>query len=391
MRVLQFGRFWHAAHGGIERHAALLSQSLAAAGVDLVNLVAAPDAQARDTQMAPGYRLVQAPSHGMFASTAVSPALLLRAGQLHREKPFDLVHLHFPDPLSHLAALQFPRRVRRVVTWHSDVVRQKRLLALYGPFMRHFVSRADAVVAATPAHFESSTQIPASLPQARRHVIPYGLDFAALALDVRTERLCAALRQDAAGRPLVFALGRHVYYKGFDVLVEAMRQVDARLVLGGDGPLRVQLEAQVAAAGLQDRIVFPGRIPEPDLRAYFHACDVFCLPSVERSEAFGLVQLEAMACGKPAVCTQLHNGVNVVNLDGETGLAVPVRDAGALAGALNRLLLDGGLRQRLGDNARARAWGHYSLAAMARQHIDLYTRLCAPRSAADRGDGPQAT
>ncbi|MES2187000.1 MAG: glycosyltransferase [Pseudomonadota bacterium] len=377
MRVLQFGRFWHAAHGGIERQAALLSMSLADAGVDVVNLVASADTQPSDVQVAPRYRLVQTPSYGMFASTALSPALLLRAGQLHREKPFDLVHLHFPDPLSHLAALQFPRTVRRVVTWHSDVVRQQRLLALYRPFMQHFVRNSDAVVAATQAHFDSSTQIPASLPQSKRHVIPYGLDFGTLALDARTTRLSAELRQVAAGRALVFALGRHVYYKGFDVLVEAMRQVDALLVLGGDGPLRPQLQAQVAAAGLGDRVVFPGRIPEPDLPAYFNACDIFCLPSVERSEAFGLVQLEAMACGKPVVNTQLHNGVNVVNVEGETGWTVPVRDAAALAGALNGLARNPALRQRMGEAGRARAFGEYSLASMAQRHVQLYEGLLA--------------
>ena len=112
----------------------------------------------------------------------------------------------------------------------------------------------------------------------------------------------------------MFALGRNVYHKGFKVLIEALQHTDTFLILGGDGPLRPQLEQQADALGVGDRVVFSGRIPEEDLAAYLDACDVFCLPSVEQSEAFRLVQLEAMACGKPAVCTQLNNGVTVSSL-----------------------------------------------------------------------------
>jgi rhamnosyl/mannosyltransferase len=139
--------------------------------------------------------------------------------------------------------------------------------------------------------------------------------------------------------------------------------------------LRPQLEQQAAALGVSDRVVFSGRIPEEDLPAYFHACDVFCMPSVEPSEAFGLVQLEAMACGKPVVCTQLNNGVNIVNVEGETGLAVPVRDAAALAAAINQLLGDRLLRERLGQQGQQRANTEYSLQAMAASHIGLYQDL----------------
>lgn len=374
MRVLHFGRFWNDQHGGIERHVALLCRGLAAQGVDVVNLVASDGLTSSDTQH-DGFRLVQAASFGMFARTAMSPALVWKALALHREQPFDVIHLHFPDPLTHLASLLMPRSVRRVISWHSDIVRQKRLLALYRPFLAREALRADAIVAATPAHFSSSTQIPAGVPAALRHVIPYGLDYRPLALTPRIAALRDRLRAQAGGRPVVFALGRHVYYKGFDVLLAAMRQVDAVLLLGGSGPLRQQLEQQARDLGVADRAVFTGRIPEEDLAAYFHACDLFCLPSVEQTEAFGLVQLEAMACGKPVVCTWLNNGVNVVNTDGVTGLTAPVGDAAALATALNRLLGDDALRARMGAAAHARAWGDYSLEHMATATLQLYRTL----------------
>ncbi|WP_137890775.1 glycosyltransferase [Ramlibacter sp. 2FC] len=381
MRVLQFGRFWNENHGGVERHVASLCKGLAAQGAEVVNLVAAAGLQGSD-ELLDGYRLVQAPSFGMAFRTAMSPALVMKALQLHREKPFDIFHLHFQDPLTHLASLLLPAQVKRVITWHHDIVRQKRLLALYKPSLQRELRRADALVAATAAHFDTSTQIPVDIPPQRRHVIPYGMDFSALQLTEHTAALADELRARAGQRKLVFALGRHVSYKGFDVLIDAMRQVDAVLMLGGSGPLTQELQQQAQAQGVADRILFIGRIPEPDLAAYFHACDLFCLPSVSEMEAFGLVQLEAMACGKPVVCTQLGNGVNVVNVHGETGLAVPVGDALALAQALQHLLQDAGLRERLGAKGRARAFGLYSQQAMTAAHGRLYQDLLVQKRAA---------
>lgn len=375
MRVLQFGRFWNDQHGGIERHVALLSRELAAQGADVINLVAADDRRGSDTRV-DGYRLVQAPSHGRFVSTAVSPALIGQALALHKEKKLDIVHVHLPDPLSHLASMMLPASIKRVVTWHSDIIRQKALLTLYLPFLRRLTYRADALVAATEGHYSSSTQIPADIPASRLHVIPYGLDFSALELTPVTQALCQQIKERSAGKPIIFALGRHVYYKGFDVLINAMRQINGLLILGGDGPLRADLEALAGQGeGLASKVWFTGRIPEEELPAYFHACNLFCLPSVEQSEAFALVQLEAMGCGKPVVCTQLNNGVNIVNVAGETGLAVPPRDALALAEAVNRLIQDGPFCRRLGAQARKRAHTYYSLTAMGERHLRLYNAL----------------
>ena len=378
MRVLQFGRFHHEARlGGIERHVTSLCEGLAAAGVQVVNLVAA-DHQAPSDEFVQGYRRIRAASFGIVASTAMSPALILAARRLHAEQPFDLFHLHFPDPLSHLASMCLPRTVPRVLTWHSDIVRQRKLLRLYGPWLNRELKQVAALVAATSQHFESSTQAPRDFPAHRKHVIPYGLDFEILAPNAVSSEREARLRSLAAGRPMVFALGRHVYYKGFEYLIRAMVDLpNAVLILGGDGPLRESLEVLAQTVGVADRTHFVGRVPDAELGAYYRACDVFCLPSVEPSEAFGLVQLEAMACGRPAVCCTLGNGVNVVNTHGVTGLAVPPRNPQALANALRSLLEDDRLRHQLGEQAHARAWGTYSQQAMVERHLALYHDVLA--------------
>ena len=383
LRVLQFGRFHNAEqNGGIERHMQLLCEGLVALDVDVTYLVVGDSLRSKESKIntATGsYRMVEVATFGTYFSTAASPMQILKALAMHRTKPFDVVHLHFPNPLAHLASLLLPKSIKRVITWHSDIVRQKRLLALYLPLLRRVTLRADALIAATPAHYTSSTQIPTSLPAAKRHVIPYGRDFSDLALTPPTAELCTSLKATATSVStsghIIFALGRHVYYKGFDVLIEAMQHVDAQLILGGDGPLKAELQQQAERLGISHKVTFTGSIPEKNLAAYFNACDVFCLPSVAQSEAFGLVQLEAMACGKPVVCTQLNNGVNVVNQAGVTGLAVPVRDATALAEALNTLLNDDALRSKLGQQAKTHAISGYSLTAMASSHRDLYSSL----------------
>ncbi len=383
LRVLQFGRFNNAdQNGGIERHMQLLCAGLATLDVDVTYLVASDSPRTKDSLVhtaASSYRMIETATLGTYFSTAVSPMQVIKAFMMHRQNPFDVVHLHLPNPLAHLASLILPGSIKRVITWHSDIVRQKRLLAMYLPFLRRFTLRADALIAATPAHFSSSTQIPNTLPYSKRHVIPYGRDFSDLAVTPLATELCTSLKDRAksvsSSGHIIFALGRHVYYKGFDVLIEAMRHIDAQLILGGEGPLRAELQQQAERLGVTNKVSFTGPIPEAELAAYFNACDVFCLPSVERSEAFGLVQLEAMACGKPVVCTQLNNGVNVVNQAGVTGLAVPVRDATALAEALNMLLNDDALRSKLGQQAKAHAVSGYSLTAMSNSHLALYTSL----------------
>lgn len=374
LRVLQFGRYADGNFGGIERVVENLVRALAGEA-ECVNLV--PDRGFAPRGDDWPCRMVRARALAVVASTPLCPTMPWMARCLHRERDFQIAHLHFPDPMSHFAALALPRSVRIVISWHSDIVRQKNLLKLYGPFLKRFVVRADAVVAATPAHFSSMPQLMTLTRPEQRAVVPYGFDLSAIR---KPHPLAAELRRRHGGR-IVFALGRHVYYKGFEVLLRAMADVPgAVLLLGGTGPLTAELKTVASQAGVSDRIVFAGLIPDPDLGAYYQACDVFCLPSVETAEAFGIVQVEAMACGKPVVCAELHNGVTWVNEHGRTGLVVPPRDPSALAAALRQLLDDSALARRLGEHAARRVEERFSLAAVRQGMLEVYRRVLAPRA-----------
>jgi rhamnosyl/mannosyltransferase len=370
IRVLTFGRFADDNFGGLERYVFELGRALEGE-VSFVNIVAHRGARP-DVPMA-GETVYARPLVNL-GDTPVCPSMPWHALRRHRRAPFDIVHLQFPaDPMAHLAYELLPRSVKRVIGWHSDIIRQQRLLKLYRPFLNHSLRRADAIVAATPAHIASSAQLAPVRESARFHVVPYGFDLARFR---ERPALADEIRRRHPGRFLLFALGRHVYYKGFEFLIRALASVpDATLALGGQGPLTGELQGIAREAGVAERVDFVGRIPDRDLPAWYHACDVFCLPSVEPAEAFGIVQVEAMASGRPVLCCQLNNGVNWVNLDGETGIAVPPADPAPLALALTRLHEDSALRARLGEAGRQRAFSLFSAEAMARGTLAVYREV----------------
>jgi len=375
LKVLHFGRFHSDYFGGVERHVALLLGQLKNR-ITVDNIVSNETAKTCVIQ-ADGYRVYKASSYGLLASVPVSPSLPMLARKIWRQNSYDIAHLHFPDPLAHLAVFCLPRVARIVISWHSDVIRQKKILALYRPFLDRLMRRADAIIAATPAHFTSSTQL-GSAPRERLHVVPYGIDYSEFDRSREIDAVAMNIRGTYPGKKIIFTVGRHVYYKGFEYLIRAMADVfNAVLLLGGTGPVDEELQALSGSLNLKDRIVFTGRIPDADLPAYYHACDIFCLPSVEQSEAFGLVQLEAMACGKPVVGCQLHNGASYVNRDDETGVLVPPRDPERLAQALNALLVDDDRRLRLGLNARQRVLREFTLEQMVQGTLDAYDKVLA--------------
>ena len=370
IRVLTFGRYADSNFGGIERYVFELAQALRGE-VEFVNVVA-KRGPPPDVPMA-GTTLYARPLLEL-GGTPVCPTMPLHALSQHRRAPFDIAHLQFPaDPMAHLAFSLLPRTVKRVIGWHSDVIRQQGLLKVYRPFLNRLLRGADAIVAATPAHVSSSQQLEAVRQTARFRYVPYGLDLSRFA---DRPALAGEIRRRFGGRFLVFALGRHVYYKGFEYLIRALPSVPgAVLALGGEGPLTESLRGVARDLGVADRVVLVGRIPDADLPGWYHACDVFCLPSVERAEAFGIAQVEAMACGKPVLCCRLDNGVNWVNRDGETGLAVPAKDPAALAGALARLQSDAVLRSRLGESARRRAFAEFTSQAVAKGTLAVYREV----------------
>jgi glycosyltransferase involved in cell wall biosynthesis len=378
MRVLHFGKFPASHFGGIETHVKGLTEGLAAAGLDVTNLVYDLGRTTGGVveNRVNGVRIVAVPCRGTLASLPIAPSTPGTVSRMSREGSFDIAHTHFPDPLA-FACLPSAGAAARIASWHSDIVRQQMFGKVYGAIARTLFDPLDAVAGATSSHL-TSAQMNDFRPR-QRHVVPYGVDPSRFVSTPQVAARARQLQDQANGRPIVFALGRHVYYKGFEVLIEAMRDVDACLILGGEGPLTAALSAQAAALQVRDSVRFVGRIADDELPAYYHAAAIYCLPSLATSEAFGLVQVEAMACGRPIVNCWLGNAVNEVAPDGICAVTVPPGDARAMAGALNRLLEDRELRVRLGEAGRQRVEQHFSMRAMIDATLTMYDEVLASR------------
>jgi glycosyltransferase involved in cell wall biosynthesis len=361
LRVLQIASFYAPTLGGMETVLQDLAEGLVAAGDDVTVLCAARGpVGARETRG--GVTVRRSPSLGKWFSQPVTPLLPATLAWIHRS--FDVVHLHMPNPLAELAAASCTFGLPVVVTYHADIIRQRALWPLYGPTRRAILARAKRVVVPTEFHIRYSPVL--SELRDKCAVVPFGISSERYRLDADGVARVAELR--ARFGKFVLFVGRLVHYKGVVELVEGMRDVDAKLVVVGDGPLRALTEGAIADPRLRGRVTLVGSVSQEELNAYLEACAVLVLPSVSRSENFGMILLEGMLFGKPLVTTRLLSGVADVNVDGETGLVVEPRDPRALGQALNTLLADDALRARMGAAARARLDSRFSL----RQMVDGY-------------------
>jgi glycosyltransferase involved in cell wall biosynthesis len=367
-RVLHVGKFYPPVSGGMERVLQLLCDREKAFVQSRVLVAHTGRRTVHD--VVDGVPVTRAGTWANEGSVAVCPTLPLL---LRREDP-DVIVIHEPNPLG-LVAYALARPSARLVIWfHAEVVRDLRKYALfYRPWFAHAMKRASRVIVATPPMASAAQLQGYDVPVS---VIPYGVEVERLRATVAVRDRAERLRGGTAV-PTVLFVGRLVPYKGLDVLVRAMREVDARLVLVGDGPLRGTLETLARDTGVASKVLFAGEVNDEELIAWYHACDVFSLPSVTRAEAFGMVQVEAMACGKPVVSTDLPTGVPWVNRDRETGLVVPPGDAEALAGALARLAADPALRVQFGDAGRRRVAQEFTAERMAARAVSLYSEVLA--------------
>jgi glycosyltransferase involved in cell wall biosynthesis len=366
MKVLHVGKYYPPVPGGMERVLQLLCEG-ERRQVDSRVLVASTG-RTMQHEVRHGVPVTRAGSLAMIGSVGLAPALPLELFRAER----DITVLHEPNPVALVADCLTAGRGPLVVYFHSEVVRAEwKYRLLYRPFLRRVLDRAARIIVASPNMAERADQL-----HGHRHkcvVIPYGIDPAPLTDTPGVSARAVALRRQL-GTPLVLFTGRLVPYKGMDVLLRAIALLDARLVVAGDGPLRGLLEAQ-ARATCGGRVTFVGTVEDRELTALYHACDVFVLPSVTRAEAFGMVQLEAMACGKPVVSTSVPSGVPWVNQHEVTGLIVPPADVAALARAIGVLLADCVLRERLGTAGRHRVHQEFTSARMAERTVALYREV----------------
>jgi glycosyltransferase involved in cell wall biosynthesis len=353
VKVVHVGKFYPPVPGGIER----IVQSLCAVTKGRLESQVLAFNTGRRTikEEIDGVPVTRVGTWGSMGSVPVAPAFPLHLSRVDA----DVMILHEPNPWALLSYAAVRPRLPLAIWFHSDVVRPTLQYELfYRPIASPAYRAAERFLVSSPALAEHATALRPF--RDRVTVIPFGID-------VDDWRPSAAVRRRAdeirrtAGRALVLFAGRHVPYKGVPVLIEAAAPLDVSVVILGDGPMRPSWTELAGRHAGPARFSFPGEVDDEELRAYHVASSMFVLPSITRAEAFGYVQLEAMACAKPVISTALPTGVPWVN---EAGLVVPVNDVEALRRAIDQLAADPVLAARLGALGEARARSEFSMDTM---------------------------
>lgn len=367
----------------METFLADLLPAMQARGVESAAIVHAHDrASATPGERdASGVEIIRVPSWGRLLYAPISPSFpfwLERA--IERIKP-DVLHLHLPNTSAFWALRSSAaKRIPWVVHWHSDVVasrldwRLRMAYPFYRPFEQALLAKASAIIATSPPYLEASQALAAWREKCR--VVPLGFDPQRFPEPDEKWRARAESQWGGAGFRIL-AIGRMTYYKGHGTLIKAMAELKgARLILVGEGERKQELQALIQALGLSDRITLAGFRPDREVSALLASCDVFCLPSIERTEAFGMTVLEAMRFARPVIASNIEgSGVGWVVQDGVTGRLVPPADPGALAQVLREMAANREAAQKMGKAGEERFRQHFHIEKIADETIRIYTQV----------------
>ena len=367
MKVLHFYRTYYPdSFGGVEQVIRQMMAGSARLGITAEVLTLTRDKQNLELEFE-GQAVHRVPLNMEIASTGFSWSAFARFKQLAAEA--DIVHYHFPWPFMDLAHFACGVNKPTVLTYHSDIVRQKHLLKLYQPLQNQFLKRVDRIVATSPNYLATSPTL-ARYPD-KTQVITYGLD--ANIYPTPDADVIAKWRSRFPFKFFLF-VGMLRYYKGLHVLLEAAADTQIPIVILGNGPVESELKLQAQNLGLQN-VVFLGALPEIDKVALMQLCYGLAFPSHLRSEAFGITLLEAAMFGKPMISCEIGTGTSYVNLHQETGLVVPPNDPRAFRAAMQALLDNPQLAEQMGKQAALRYQSHFTAARMALNYQTLYQSL----------------
>lgn len=365
-KVLQVNKFYYPTIGGIERVVQQIAEGLREQN-EMSILVCSNDIHYKQEEIS-GVPIERMPKLFQIGSLPIPLGMVWKIRK--KRKNLDVIHLHMPFPIGDIACLLSGFQGKIVVWWHSDVVRQKKLMHLYKPIMMQMLKRADVIIVATKGHIAGSKYLGAF--KEKCIVIPFGVEKnVELAADAYYKKKVVVKNREGPVRFLF--VGRFVYYKGCDILLHAFSKVKgAELMMVGSGPLQEECQKLIENYEMEDRVTLCGTISEEQLYEQFANCDVFVLPSVARSEAFGLVQIEAMSFGKPVINTNLPSGVPYVSIHGETGLTVEPKNIEELTKAMQWMVEHEEERLRMGEKARERVKSEFSINNMLERVQNIY-------------------
>lgn len=365
MKIVHIYKNYYPTLGGIENHIKTLAEFQINNGFDVSVLVTAAGLRTK-IESINSVKVVRAGQLGTLSSTPLSLSLWYWLRKLKA----DIAHLHFPYPVGEVANYLVGRSASTLITYHSDIIKQKYIYKLIKPLLFKVVAKADRIIATSPQYINSSPLLRNF--KEKCEVVPLGVDISRFAEpDLKLTR---NIKKEFRGEKIILFVGRLRYFKGLKYLIDAMHSIHARLLIIGTGPEEISLKQRATEQNLNAKILFLGDIADIELASYYNACDIFVLPSSHRSEAFGTVLIEAMAAGKPVISTELGTGTSFINQHDVSGLVVQPRDPAALAAAINKLLANESLRGDFGRQAKKRAQ-QFSQQIMNEAVVKLYNEL----------------
>jgi glycosyltransferase involved in cell wall biosynthesis len=371
--IVHFGKYYFPDAGGIESVTGSLAKGAVRTGHS-VSIVCFKKTAISSKEIIDGVEINRAPIAKIIASQPLGLKYFLLC--LSAAKKAAVVHLHAPNMLAALCALFIPARVRLLVHWHSDVVNKGVLGKLLRPFEAGLLRRANIIVATSQDYADASATLAPFKDKVA--VVPIGVPDAKH--EGRACQLPPSLESQIGSRKIILTVGRLVPYKGFHNLIQAAQKLvkDTVVVIVGDGPLQHELQQALALGGVEDRVLLTGRISDAALHALFKRASLFCLPSTNRAEAFGVVLLEAMTYGLPIVASDIPgSGVPWVNLNGVSGLNIAIGDTNGIADACNKILGSEELRSRLSKGSRQRYLAEFTEDVSVDRIMATYERLLA--------------
>ena len=371
MKILQLGKFYPPSTGGIQTVMYDITEVLNNNDV-ICDVLCSNKNFTYKEEYINNYKVMRTKTFGVYFSTSITLQMIFKLKKIIKQ--YDIIHVHLPDPMANLALFFANLEGKKIILhWHSDIIKQKYLLKLYEPLQSWMMKKADKIIATTPKYIEESKYLQKYKDKCAP--IPIGIDENKL---ISNANKVNKIKEKYKDKKIIFSLGRLVYYKGFEYLIKSAKYLtnDYIILIGGAGPLKYKLNTIIIENGLENKVKLLGRIEDEELGNYYEASHIFCLPSIVKSEAFGIVQIEAMSFGIPIVATRVDgSGVDWVNEDKISGINVEIQNPEALASAFNDISNDKIKYEKYCINAKERFQNLFLRKEMVNNIIHLYKEV----------------
>ncbi|MBP3942158.1 glycosyltransferase [Sphingobacteriaceae bacterium WQ 2009] len=369
MKILQVGKFYPIM-GGVEKVMYDLVLGLSAEKIHCDMLCATTENHPGGTLILNDYaKIFVIPTQIKLAATMLAPNMIVKLRQIAHN--YDIIHIHHPDPMASLALFLSGYKGKVVLQWHADILKQKTLLKLYKPLQSWLIKRANIIVGTTPVYVKESPFL--TDVQHKIDFIPIGIE-PLIADSARVDQI----KETYKNKKIIFSLGRLVAYKGYEYLIKAAEDLDDsyHIVIGGKGPLHDELTALITSLKLSNKVSLIGFVSDEDLPNYYAASDVFCLSSIWKTEAFAIVQIEAMSFGKPIISTHIPtSGVSWVNAHQESGIVVSIESPKEISTAIKDIFENEATYKKLAEGSAERYKNLFTRKKMIDKCLSIYKKL----------------